>query len=127
MTLPSKTGRFTLGRNPDCDVVIADPSVSRRHAELTVEAAGQVVLRDCGSTQGTYRLGAGGQWLKIIKERVQATDTIRLGKVQFTIGEILWPDGPPPARQPAPSASLLRCACGAIKPSRGVCHVCGQS
>lgn len=42
----------TLGRSPDCDLQLADPGVSRRHAEL--ECTGEVfVLKDLGSTNGT--------------------------------------------------------------------------
>lgn len=43
---------FTLGRQ-DADLTIADPSVSRVHATLTVEN-GRFVLRDQKSTNGTF-------------------------------------------------------------------------
>jgi hypothetical protein len=41
-----------IGRSPDSDVVLADPNVSRRHAEIRPEMGGYVV-RDLGSTNGT--------------------------------------------------------------------------
>lgn len=41
----------TLGRK-DCDIVIADPLVSRNHARFTLEG-GAVVVEDLGSTNGT--------------------------------------------------------------------------
>lgn len=40
-----------IGRDAAADVVLSDPSVSARHAELRVEG-GQVVVRDLGSTNG---------------------------------------------------------------------------
>jgi phosphoserine phosphatase RsbU/P len=42
-----------IGRNPDCDLVLEPKSVSRRHAAL-VNRSGEYVLKDIGSTRGTY-------------------------------------------------------------------------
>lgn len=42
-----------IGRTGDCDVVIADSNVSRRHAEVW-EVNGSVAIRDLGSTNGTF-------------------------------------------------------------------------
>ena len=48
------TGPVTvLGRGSECDVVVDDPGVSRRHLEIRVTAAG-VVATDLGSTNGTF-------------------------------------------------------------------------
>jgi hypothetical protein len=41
-----------VGRLPECDVVLNDPNVSRRHAELRRSGEG-VVVTDLGSTNGT--------------------------------------------------------------------------
>ena len=54
---PAKTFRIhkqvvTIGRLPDCDVVIADPGASRRHASIRLEGD-DYVLADLGSTNGT--------------------------------------------------------------------------
>ncbi|HTS81201.1 MAG TPA: sigma 54-interacting transcriptional regulator [Myxococcaceae bacterium] len=50
--VPLAVGRpYILGRAPESDVVIDDPSVSRRHAVLTV--ASRITLEDLGSTNGT--------------------------------------------------------------------------
>lgn len=48
----------TLGRASDCDVVLADPTVSKHHAELRREGTGVVVV-DLGSTNGTKVNGTG--------------------------------------------------------------------
>lgn len=42
-----------IGRNQDCDVVLEPKSVSRRHAEV-VRRHGACLIRDLGSTRGTF-------------------------------------------------------------------------
>ncbi|MFL5387945.1 MAG: FHA domain-containing protein [Myxococcales bacterium] len=46
-------GRAVLGRDPACDVVLDDASVSRRHAVLET-AASRFTLRDLSSANGTF-------------------------------------------------------------------------
>ncbi len=41
-----------IGRSRDCDVVLEDAGVSRRHAELRPEAASSWTIEDLGSTNG---------------------------------------------------------------------------
>jgi hypothetical protein len=41
-----------IGRSRDCDVVLADPNVSRRHAEVRPDDRGGWQVRDLGSTNG---------------------------------------------------------------------------
>ncbi|MBS2013120.1 MAG: sigma 54-interacting transcriptional regulator [Deltaproteobacteria bacterium] len=48
--LPEK-GSFILGRAVECEVTIADPSVSRRHLRVTVEEG--IRIEDLGSANGT--------------------------------------------------------------------------
>jgi predicted component of type VI protein secretion system len=45
-------GGATIGRSRDCDIVLADANVSRRHAELIPGAAGTWTIADLGSTNG---------------------------------------------------------------------------
>jgi Protein of unknown function (DUF3662)/FHA domain len=49
---PLGDGPVTLGRLPECDLVLNDPNVSRRHAEFRQTTDG-VVVTDLGSTNGT--------------------------------------------------------------------------
>ena len=44
---------FTIGRSEDCDYAVASSRVSRAHAEIS-KAAGAYLLRDLGSTNGTF-------------------------------------------------------------------------
>src|SRR6266850_713077 len=46
------TRRFSIGRTPENDLVIEDPSLSRRHA-LIENFDGRYNLSDCGSSNGT--------------------------------------------------------------------------
>lgn len=48
---------LTIGRLPECSVVLDDPNASRRHAEM-LHRNGQVVLVDLNSTNGTLVNGA---------------------------------------------------------------------
>jgi len=48
------TGKdLTIGRDPANDITISDPEVSRKHARLSAQA-GDYVLEDLGSTNGTF-------------------------------------------------------------------------
>jgi pSer/pThr/pTyr-binding forkhead associated (FHA) protein len=51
-SLPVRRDSVTIGRLPDCDVVIDDKGASRRHAQLK-RKGGVYTLTDLGSTNGT--------------------------------------------------------------------------
>ncbi len=48
-----KEGVNLVGRESSCDITLADPSISRNHASLTVRA-GTVLLKDLGSKNATF-------------------------------------------------------------------------
>ncbi len=66
---------IVLGRLPGCDVVLADPNVSRRHAEVRASEDGGYEVRDLGSTNGTRRNGITIN----SSERLTAGDEITVG------------------------------------------------
>ncbi|MFP2901851.1 FHA domain-containing protein, partial [Corallococcus sp. 4LFB] len=70
--------QLTLGRSPSCDIPLEDDQVSRRHAQLFLDTvAGQVRLRDLGSTNGTL---LNGQRLALQEEAVlRPGDRMRVG------------------------------------------------
>lgn len=74
--------RVRIGRQADNDLVIADPGVSRHHAEITNER-GTCTLRDLGSTNGTLVNGA-----KVKQHALQDGDLITVGStvVEFRRG-----------------------------------------
>ena len=76
---PLAAGRHRLGRGLDADVVLGDPTVSRRHALVTVGAEG-VHVRDLGSTHGT-RLGR--RRLRRRCRRLRHGDVLTLGAVSL--------------------------------------------
>jgi DNA-binding NtrC family response regulator len=51
-----REGRFVVGSGPGCDLVIAEPTVSRNHLELEVVPEG-IAVTDTGSRNGTFYLG----------------------------------------------------------------------
>ena len=66
-------GEFTIGRAPDCDVVLPQPWVSRLHAVLAMKA-GKLILTD-RSTSGTYVKSEAGREIKLKRESVMLTDS----------------------------------------------------
>ena len=72
---------IVLGRQPDCDVVLDDSNVSRRHAEIALRD-GEIVLTDLGSTNGTKVNGTP------VRSRVLVSgDAVQVGLSRMTIEE----------------------------------------
>ncbi len=71
------TGVTGLGRGADADIRIDDPGVSRHHCQL--EISDQAVLRDLGSTNGTYVDG-----VQIAEKVLRDGSVIRLGSTSLT-------------------------------------------
>jgi hypothetical protein len=70
-------GRCVVGKAPDCDVVLNDPSISSRHAEFIAGRTGFRV-NDLGSTNGTYVNDK-----KITNADLVDNDSVRLGRTNF--------------------------------------------
>jgi hypothetical protein len=82
LALSETEGTVTLGRSRDCDCVLAEPSVSRRHAELRREDR-RWVLRDLGSRNGTRVNG-----VRLLDEaEVCPGDRVSFGDARFRLGE----------------------------------------
>jgi len=64
---------YRIGRDPGADVTVDAPVVSWRHAEL-VATAGQWLIEDAGSTNGTFLDGS-----PVSRMRITGTVEIRLG------------------------------------------------
>lgn len=82
----------TLGRAPeDVDIVVDDPTVSRLHARIRRNAAGEYWLYDEGSIEGTFlnydRLG-------LAPRRLRHNDVVQLGRVTLRFRLELPQDGP---------------------------------
>jgi EAL domain-containing protein (putative c-di-GMP-specific phosphodiesterase class I) len=72
------SSRFLVGRKPEASLCIPSPTVSREHAELTVVDR-ELLLRDLGSTNGTYINGT----------RVQLPCTVRHGDL-LQFGQVVF-------------------------------------
>jgi adenylate cyclase len=85
-----------VGRAPTCDLSVADPTISRRHAELVVDEE-QVTLRDLGSSNGTFVNGH-----KVAAATLEVDDLIAFGKVAFRLATYV----------PTPSVSTVAVPAG---------------
>lgn len=56
LTAPLPIHPLVIGSSPECDLVVTDPRISRRHCELRITEKG-VLLRDLGSKNGTLVQG----------------------------------------------------------------------
>jgi adenylate cyclase len=73
---------LVVGRGVTSDIAIYDPTISRRHAELTVEADG-VQVKDLGSSNGTCINGT-----RVSAGRLSPSDSVTFGKVLFQLEEL---------------------------------------
>ena len=88
--------RVVVGRDEGVDILIDNPSVSRRHAEFRMEG-GNWVIEDLGSSNGSFM---GGQ--KIVGARpLQIGDEIGLGKFSIVFGKEVGDAAPAARAQPA--------------------------
>lgn len=69
----------TLGRSRECDIVLQDPNVSRKHAEVRPRG-GSWVVADLGSTNGSRVNGRSIQSSEVIKPG----DQIEVGSTRLT-------------------------------------------
>lgn len=77
--IPIKSTQITIGRGSTCDIVLADPSSSGVHAEITISNQGYL-LRDLGSSYGTFVNGK-----QVSEAYLFSGDTITLGSTQLIL------------------------------------------
>ncbi len=73
---------LVLGRALSSDLPVLDPTVSRRHAELTIEPT-SVVLKDLGSSNGTFVNGS-----RVTITTVRTGDRVVFGKILFELQDM---------------------------------------
>lgn len=134
--------KYTIGRAPSCDIVLADKTVSRVHAELAFLENGKLLVTDCRSTHGTVLMHQDGEAHAIRQELVSPLDILRFGSVSMPVKELLqaihlkYPpavNGGSDLKKDVPVASglpvgdgLVRCECGAVKIKNDRCEVCDK-
>jgi adenylate cyclase len=102
---------LVVGRSLASDIPILDPSISRRHAEVSCDDQG-VHIRDLGSSNGTFLNGE-----KIETAHLGLEDTISFGRVAFrlesdtvprAVARHATPRPAAPSPMPAVGATILR-------------------
>ena len=73
---------FTIGRKSDCTLCLPVGCISKNHAEIEVNADGALVLRDLGSTNGTYINGEPLKGEALVKDN----DIIQFATIVFRVG-----------------------------------------
>src|SRR4030088_1217701 len=74
-----RTGSNRLGRSPNSDFRIEHPTVSTSHCEIICED-GAVLVRDCGSTNGTFINGT-----QVKEAPLKPGETLHLGDVEMML------------------------------------------
>lgn len=80
--------RTTVGRNDECDGILDDPTVSRRHAVIEI-FGGAMTLRDLGSRNGTSVNGHP----VVGSVRLHPGDVVAFGSIEARV-EMPWARGP---------------------------------
>jgi pSer/pThr/pTyr-binding forkhead associated (FHA) protein len=72
---------IVMGRSSSCDIRLTDEKISSKHLALKVNSSGKVIIKDLGSTNGTYLNGS------------QIEDALLMLEDQLVIGGVsLWID-----------------------------------
>lgn len=87
--IPISCQPFTIGRNSSATLTISNSTVSGTHAELTL-AGDRLLVRDCGSTNGTLLNGRSIQTV----EELHDNDILHFGTAMYVVHRGLLPIGP---------------------------------
>jgi len=79
-------GEYVLGRDPNAEIYLDAPKVSRRHARITIAAA-RATIEDLGSKNGTF---VGTQRVDGSRE-IGHGDVITIGSVRLTVTALRMP------------------------------------
>jgi DNA-binding NtrC family response regulator len=82
--IPVHEETLYMGRDPDCEIEISDPEVSRRHVKLTSTRSNKIIVTDLESTNGTFYNG------KPITsdKKLSAGSTFSIGETHIVIESI---------------------------------------
>ena len=74
----------TCGREPSCDLVLEDATLSRLHARIELADDGLVSIQDAGSSNGTF-LNRNDTWIRARKVTLCIGDRIRFGEIEVPL------------------------------------------
>ncbi len=134
--------RFSVGRSRECDVPIADDSVSRNHAQIILTEGDHIFLTDCRSANGTFVIRSGRK-IAVDQDFLSPDDSVQFGEVVLSVEDLLAairrkhpktdtnhlkpkpPEPPPPPDPRLGGQRLVRCLCGDVKVKGERCRTCG--
>lgn len=115
--VPLAEGELVAGRAPDCDLVMDDAAVSRRHASFRVEDD-KVMVQDLGSRNGVLVNGVSIEEPTLLRH----ADRVRVGTREL----VLHDTQKTRRRRAQGTTELIRCpTCGSMKPPDVDCPHCG--
>ena len=79
---------LTIGRSVDCQLVLDDTSVSRRHATVAVTPEGYLAVHDLESANGTW-LHRSGRWIRVRRAILGTRDRIRFGDRELPLERLV--------------------------------------
>jgi predicted component of type VI protein secretion system len=79
---------YRIGRADTNDIVLADSTVSREHAELAELGGGRFRIKDLGSTFG-LAIRQGQDWEKVTEAELGHDAALRIGEFETTVAELL--------------------------------------
>jgi hypothetical protein len=110
-SIPVPNGALKVGRADGNDLCLRDASVSSTHCEIAVDAAGNLLVRDLGSTNGTFIEGQ-----KVQQALVASGQRVRFGNLEMVFDNEVAPTAiveepvalhlPPPPNAQAARATL---------------------
>lgn len=112
---------IVVGRGEDTDILIDNPSMSRRHAEFRQEGEGWVV-KDLGSSNGTF---IGGERLDGPRAVEEGTE-VAFGKFSIVFGKAVGQDVPAPAAPTPGAPAATRPAAPPVAAAEGTMHIQGH-
>lgn len=137
--MSEETQSIRIGRGQGCDLVLTHESISRRHAELTIDANGSISIRDLNSSGGTLVLRAGKEIPVTARIQLNRADRLMLGDYEISVEDLLSlveeaghavkPEigmrSIPAESADRPKTRMVRCDCGSIKERGKPCPACG--
>lgn len=82
MTAALGLSPLALGTSADCDVVLADSRISRRHCSVQLDERG-VIVRDLGSKNGTFVRG-----VRVYEAELEASSVVEIGGTRIVVRAI---------------------------------------
>jgi hypothetical protein len=90
---PLRVGNNSIGRSSECDIVLSDGHISRKHCVFLVHSNGNLELHDMASKNGTFlnkvRISS--------PTRLRHGDEVQIGDIRIVVSMADAPGGTPPA------------------------------